>query len=247
MVASPTQVPPDAATRIPDDVTTVFRIPTPFAISNLPNRALSMAPAETMRPHRSPGRGVVAGVSFGAVALAGLAFALFRRTTPTAEPALAVATRSPVAVVPPTMATATAPDVVASEPAQPAPVSVIASAPPSIPATAATAAATVAAKPRARLNFSPVLVPDPPPRPAAGSTEDDPPPAASGELARRLAGEVDRDLANCRCGAAGRLMDKLAAAPRGASLAATRKAKVTACRPVDIDHRCVQGRLVEAE
>lgn len=247
MVARPTQVSPDAATQISHDAPTAVHMPTPLSISNLPGGSLSLAPDDALPSPRSRGRGLATGLALGAVGLAGVAFVLSREPPPVDEPARAVVTPSPVVEALRATAIPTAAIVVASEPARPAPASATASAPALALAPVATVAASAAPKPRARPSAVPALVPERPARPAAASPEDAPPAAESDAVARGLAADVDRDLSNCRCGPAARLMDQLAAAPRGGPLAAARTARVAACRPVDIDHRCVQGRLVEVE
>ncbi|MFZ4737800.1 MAG: protein kinase domain-containing protein [Bradymonadia bacterium] len=60
-----------------------------------------------------------------------------------------------------------------------------------------------------------------------------------------LTRSVDEALAACRCGPAARLLETLAATPGGREAAAARSSRLAACKPVDIDHKCVDGRLVE--
>lgn len=146
---------------------------------------------------------------------------------PAAPAVIAVGTPS---VAPPTQPATLAP---APEPAR------ASSAPPSVaPAMPASAAPVVAAvQVRAA-------------RPAVAPVPRSAPPVAGGadaaELARRAA-SVDTDLEQCRCGAAERGLATLAGLPGGVALANARRARLAACRPVDIDHRCVAGRLVEVE
>lgn len=247
IVGGPTQVSPGVATSISHDVATAVRVPTPLTISNLPSGSLALAPSEATPPSRSRGRGLAVGLALGAVALTVWTFALLRESAPADEPTRAVVTPTAVAVGSAASSAPTSAALVASEPASPTPVSAVASAHLPIAANAAGVAATSPPKPKTRPTLASALVSGPLARQAVASPEDAPPAPESDAAARRLATEVDRDLANCRCGAAGRLLEQLGAVPRGAPLATARKANVAACRPVDIDHRCEQGRLVEVE
>ena len=84
------------------------------------------------------------------------------------------------------------------------------------------------------------------PKPPAGSedapVQDKPDPALRGLLA-----EADRELNACKCEAAKRALDRVARLAGGAAAAASRRAQLAACRPIDIDHRCVNGRLYDAD
>ena len=59
--------------------------------------------------------------------------------------------------------------------------------------------------------------------------------------------ELDAALNACRCGSATRLHEKLSALAGGRGPAQVRTPRVSACKPVDIDHKCVDGRLVEVQ
>jgi hypothetical protein len=65
--------------------------------------------------------------------------------------------------------------------------------------------------------------------------------------ARRKAADLDRALLDCRCLPAKRLLDDLIALPNATPHVAARRARVAACRNVDVDHKCVNGQLVEVE
>lgn len=134
---------------------------------------------------------------------------------------------------PPASAEAPAPPAASTAPATGAPA-------PPVP----TAPATVAAPPPSAVPPTVLASAAPPPR--------RPPPAAPSRAPLRvdpsigpLTRSVDEALAACRCGPAARLLETLAATPGGRESAAARSSRLAACKPVDIDHKCVDGRLVE--
>ncbi len=225
---APSHVSPDAATAI--------HFATPLTISSLPEEAQSPRVAAASNSDFNKRRSVLVGVALGST-VAVVAFAvLMRRTPPAHAPAPSTVVASTVAL---------------PASAQPMPESQPAAAPSDPPVAASAPAAPVSvaaqstpAKPRRSPHVAPPLVPDPPPPRRA---DDAPSGSAPDAAATRVATEVDRALDECRCGPATRLIGQLAALPKGSALAASRRARVAACVPVDVDHRCVKGRLVEVE
>ena len=243
-VASPnqTRTPAESATRVSEDAPTGLHVPTPMTISSLPAPAWAVtSPAA----HRGRLGGVVVGVGIG-LAAAGLTWVGLRSpwTTapqaPVVEPvATAVPVRSAVVVTVPTT----------TEPARPMPASSTATAPAttvvSLPAPVDPASVAARLHQGTAQTAPPTRRPKqltPPPSHATG--DDAPQDVGPGEETRQKAIDADRALDECRCSAAARLVGQIAASPSGRDLAASRKTRLEACRPVDIDHRCVQGRLV---
>jgi hypothetical protein len=80
------------------------------------------------------------------------------------------------------------------------------------------------------------------------------PPTAGPSFAPRPAGPDPRvadtaaaaeaELRACRCRGAQRLVETLAGLRGGASRADALRPALKACRPIDVDHKCVDGKLV---
>jgi len=121
-----------------------------------------------------------------------------------------------------------------------APPSVLTSAPPAPPSVVPVPAPMTAAIPPTSPS---------PASPAAAKRRDAEirqAPAPDGR-AKATAAELDAAIDACRCLAAQRLLGVLKGLPGGQALAASRAARIGACRPVDVDHKCVHGRLVGVE
>jgi serine/threonine-protein kinase len=248
LVAAPglPEGPPDALAPSPDEGPTAARLPTPLTLSNLPG---------TTAPPGAGGRRrrLTAGVLVAAAGVVAAAVGLLVLTRPSKdapavssgvpEPAaVAVAAPSPPTTVesvpspaapppPPSIVSTPAPASVASSPA---PASVV-----SAPATVMAVAAAAPRTPPARAPITAAPRPDAEDRPA-------PAPVVDGR-AKATAAELDAAIDECRCLPAQRLLGVLKGLPGGPALAAPRAARVGACRPVDVDHTCVHGRLVEIE
>ena len=242
------------APQVPETQPSLAPSTTPYVSPSESGGKSSEAPAlpvAAAAPAKRGGRGTTALFSAGAagglaaVLLGWLALKTPRADTPDALPTVAVATPAPafLASEAPTVAPA------ASLPALTAlPTANGAQAAGSLPALPKTLPALAVTSPRSVAVA--VSVPVAKPRQAAGRPvpgEDAPQSAGPDAATRQLAGEADRAIDECRCVAAARFVEEMAAAPQGQDLAAPRRAKVAACRPVDIDHRCVHSQLVEVE
>ena len=209
-----------------DDAPTAVHIPTPLTLSNLPGEHAVSAPTAPERPSRR-----LVGWLGGAAAVGTVAVGLgLWAARPEPAPAPAVAVAQPAAVTPtapPTLPATQPPSLAPTEPPTP---------------TSAASAPAVVARPR------PAAPPAAPTRPVARpEPEDRPPPAVDDTAARRKAADLDRALLDCRCLPAKRLLDDLIALPYATPHVAARRARVAACRNVDVDHKCVNGQLVEVE
>ena len=221
-----------------DDGATAVQMPTPLTLSSLPAAQEAPAPA---------GRGVtrvfaIGGAAVGLVGLLTWGLVSNRASeapnAPDAALGVAVAQPGPPVSVPASSPVRIVPT---AAPESTAPVAVTPSAPASAPVT------RPAPAPETRATPGPV-------RPAAApvrrsDAEDHPSatPAQTDAQARRIAAALDAALDGCRCLPAQRLLEELQAAPLGGGFAGQRRARVAACRNVDVDHRCVNGRLVEVE
>lgn len=213
--------PSDAPTQLPFEPATALHMATPMTISSLPG--VIEGPSPAVDPSNRL-RGRLAGIALGAVGAVLVGWFIFggEQTTTAAS---AVAMPASAAVVVPHLASDAA-----STPPQPLAIT-----------SAAVVAPTRAREPEVLAQrLSPE--PDRPKRREARSAVRDLDPAA-----QSVASEVDRALDECRCTQASKLNTKLEAMTGALALAASRKARVAACRQVDVDHRCVGGRLVEIE
>jgi serine/threonine protein kinase len=251
LVAAPglPEGPPDALAPSPDEGPTAVHLPTPLTLSNLPGTTASTAAAGGGRRPTAGALVIAAGVLAGAAGL----LALTRPPTDAPTGASDVPKPAAVAVVAPSPPEAVesvpSPAAPPPPPSSPAPASAASSAAPAsvasspAPASVASSPATVAvAAPRTPPARAPITAA---PRPDA---EDRPAPAPVVDgRAKATAAELDAAIDECRCLPAQRLLGVLKGLPGGPALAAPRAARVGACRPVDVDHTCVHGRLVEIE
>lgn len=65
--------------------------------------------------------------------------------------------------------------------------------------------------------------------------------------AQHIAAEIDRALDECRCLPAKRLMEQLSGVPYSVPYVASRRQRIATCRNIDVDHKCLNGQLVEVE
>jgi len=236
--------------------------PTPPVVAPAARAAAPWAPlsqpempaAEAARPTRR--NEVIVGVGIGAVLAVGVAWMLTRPAAPPEAPrpaASAIALpAAPATPAPPTAAAA--PPTAAPDPQSAVPVPESAA-----PAPVTAEPALEAAAPRAPANAGAARTRSPPPvsRAPRGPRAEAPTPPAGSEDApvqdkpdpaiRALLAEADRELNACKCEAAKRALDKVARLTGGATAAASRRAQLAACKPIDIDHRCVNGRLYDAD
>jgi len=194
--------------------------------------------------HRTRRNEVMIGVGIGAVLAVGVAW-LVARPTSSPEPAAPAASAIALPGAPATPATA-APESATPAPATAAPTTAPAPETAAPPPRTAASAATTRIWPPPSTPRAPRVPRTEAPTPPAGSedapVQDKPDPALRGLLA-----EADRELNACKCEAAKRALDRLARLAGGAAAAASRRAQLAACRPIDIDHRCVNGRLYDAD
>ncbi len=226
--------PPDAVAPSPDEGPTAVHLPTPLTLSTLPG---TTAPPTAVRGGRRFTTGVIVAAA-GVVAAAAVLLVLTRPSTD--APAVSSGVPEPAAVAVAAPSPPTTVESVPSPAAPPPPPSIVSTpAPASVASSPATVAVAAPRTPPARAPITAAPRPDVEDRPA-------PAPVVDGR-AKATAAALDAAIDECRCLPAQRLLGVLKGLPGGPALAAPRAARVGACRPVDVDHTCVHGRLVEIE
>ena len=91
-------------------------------------------------------------------------------------------------------------------------------------------------------------MPDAPTAPPSVAAAAQPPrPAPPDARVAGLVAAAQADLEACRCVAAERALAALETLRGGPPRALALRPALRACRPIDVDHRCVAGKLVRAE
>ena len=160
---------------------------------------------------------VVAGGLAGAAA-----YTVQTRETPATPSPPDAASPGPIAVVEPATSAPTLPPTAAPS-----------SAPPTLPPTAAPPTAAPSSAPP---TVPPTATPSFAPRPAA--------PVGPDPQVNATAAAAEAELRACRCSGAQRLVETLAGLRGGAGRADALRPALKACKPIDVDHKCVDGKLV---